>query len=451
MTNFVFSRREMQARINALAKPLGHTQLSSIINRLNASDATRLHVMWELVILHGLSQAGSLKHEQALPNGRRPDIHWTINNQDGGKLTIIGDIATISDDGLEIQNPLKFIKEEIFRLASKFGLRPGNFWIDVRGETVGPTHRSKMRLMLPEKSEISKFIKIEIEPWLYSIKDAPTIKSRLNHAENNINLTIIYDPKWENGGGSHTSYTVATSKSINPLFNALKGKVKQLNGAPDESLRIIIACDGGCDLIRNGYRGKSHYTFSAREVAEDFLRQNSSIDAVLLVTVNEQSTMSINPTKYQMQYELVFAPTHTRSCRTTNKSVELLTSALHVALSNIPNPLRPAYHSASLLKTPGIGNDRLGDHSMQGKKITISSRGLLRLLAGEISAEEFYRAHGWNEPTARGNPFANHLKNGLMISNLDVTDGMDSDDDKITITIDKFDVAAAPFIYPSNT
>lgn len=440
----------MQARINDLAKTLSPTQLTAIINRLNATDATRLHVMWELVILHGLSQAGHLKHEQALPNGRCPDIRWTINEQDGDALTIIGDITTISDDGLDAQNPLKYISEEIFRFATKFGLRPGNFWIDVRGETTGPRHRSKMRLMLPEKSEMSSFIKTELEPWFYSIREAPTIKSRFDRAENNTNLKIIYDPNWENGGGTHTSYTVATSKSINPLFSALKGKVKQLNGAPDDALRIIIACDGGCDLIRSGNRGKSHYTFSAREVAEDFLRQNSSIDAVLLATIDEQHHPFGSPPKYQISYELICAPLLARSRRATNESIESLTAALHVALPNLPRPLRPAYHSASLLKTPGVGYDRLGRYSMQGNKITISSRGLLRLLAGEISTEEFIRAHGWDEPTNHANPFASNLKNGFMISNLDVTGDMDSDDDKITITIDKFDVAAAPFIFPSK-
>lgn len=440
----------MQARINDLAKTLSPTQLKAIINRLNATDATRLHVMWELVILHGLSQAGHLKHEQALPNGRCPDIHWTINKQDGDALTIIGDITTISDDGLDAQNPLKYISNEIFRIVSKFGLRPGNFWIDVHGETTGPRHRSKMRLMLPEKSEMSSFIKTELEPWIYSIRDAPTIKSRFDRTENNTNLKIIYDPNWENGGGSHTSYTVATSKSINPLFSALKGKVNQLNGASDDDLRIIIACDGGCDLIRRGNRGKSHYTYSAREVAEDFLRQNSSIDAVLLAAIDEQHHPFGSPPKYQMSYELICAPLLARSPRATDESIESLTAALHVALPNLPKPLRPAYYSASLLKTPGVGYDQLGRHSMQGSKITISSRGLLRLLAGEISTEEFIRAHKWDESTNHPNPFASNFKNGFMISKLDVTGDMDSDDDKITITIDKFDVAAAPFIFPSK-
>ncbi len=450
MTNFVFSRRAIQARINDLAKTLSSAQLTTIINRLNAPDATRLHVMWELVILHGLSQAGHLKHEQALPNGRCPDFQWTINKQDGGALTVTGDITTISDDGLDAQNPLRFINDEISRLASKIGVRPGNFWTDVRGETTGTSHRSKMRLMLPDKSEMSSFIKTELEPWFYTIQEAPTIKSIFERGENNINFKIVYDPNWENGGGSYTSYTVATSKAINPLFGALKGKVKQLNGAPEDSLRIIIACDGGCDLIRKGSQGRSNYTYSAREVAEDFLRQNKSIDAVLLTTIDEQHHSFGSPSKFQMSYELICAPVLARSHRATNDSIETLTAALHVALPNLPRPLRPAYRSASLLKTPGVGHDQLGRYSMQGNKITISSRGLLRLLAGEISIEEFIRVHGWNDPTNHENPFARNLKNGFMISTVEVAGEMDSDDDRITITVDKFDVAAAPFVLPSK-
>lgn len=211
--------------------------------------------MWEVAILSALSNAGALQHEEALANGRCPDISWKIDQPGEGGFTVIGDITTISDDGLEDQNPFKFLSREIVRLASKYGLRPGSFWIDVRGETVGQPHKSKMRLMLPEKSALSNFIKTELEPWIQKIKSNSTTKSVFDHPEDSIGLTIIYDPDWKNGGGSYASYTVATSKSTNPLFSALKGKVKQLNGAPDDAVRIIFACDGGCDLIRRGRTG----------------------------------------------------------------------------------------------------------------------------------------------------------------------------------------------------
>lgn len=450
MTNFVFSRRAMQARITDLAQTLDNAQLRSLINRLNANDATRLHAMWELVILHGLSQVGDLKHEQVLPNGRCPDIDWKIKKQDCDILSIIADITTISDDGLEAQNPIRFLREEIFRVAIKLGLLPGNFWCDVRGKTIGPSHKSKMRLMMPEKPEISSFINNELEPWFYNIKKNRTIKSTFERTEKDLNFKIIYDPAWENGGGSHTSYTVATSKTINPLFSALKGKVKQLNGAPDDALRLIIACDGGCDLLRHGAGGKSHCTYNSREVAEDFLRQNSSIDFVLLTTIAELRQSFGLSTNYQMSYELVCAPPASRSQRVTLNSINSVTEALGVALSNIPKPLRPAYHSASLLKQPGVGNDQLGGYSMQGHEIKISSRGLIRLLAGEISVEEFNRAHRWNEPNSPNNPFSAHLKSRLMISKIDVTAGKDTDDDEITFTLDKFDAANTNFSMPNT-
>ena len=445
MTNFVFSRRAMQARIIDLAQVLDHAQLRSLVSRLNAKDATRLHAMWELVILHGLSLVGDLKHEQVLPNGRCPDINWKIKKQDGDIISIIADITTISDEGLDVQNPIRFLREEIFRLALKLGLRPGSFWCDARGKTIGPSHKSKMRLMLPEKSVISSFIKNELEPWLYSIKNNQTIKATFNCTENELNFKIVYDPEWGNGGGSHTSYTVATSKSINPLFSALKGKVKQLNGAPDDALRLIIACDGGCDLLRHGVGGKSHYTYNSKEVAEDFLRQNSSIDFVLLATTTELRQSFGLPTSYHMSYELVCAPPASRSHRVTIDSINSISEALNGALSNVPKPLRPAYHSAALLKQPGVGNDQLGRYSMKGHEIKISSRGLIRLLSGQISVEEFNRAHRWDEPNSQGNPFANHHESGLLISKIDVAFGKDTDDDEITFIIDKVDAANTIF------
>ncbi|WP_256216679.1 MULTISPECIES: hypothetical protein [unclassified Pseudomonas] len=450
MTNFVFSRRAIQTCINSLDQTLDISQLAAIVKRLNARDESRLHAMWEVAILSALSNAGALQHEEALANGRCPDISWKIDQPGEGGFTVIGDITTISDDGLEDQNPFKFVSREIVRLASKYGLCPGSFWIDVRGETVGQPHKSKMRLMLPEKSALSNFIKTELEPWIQKIKSNSTKKSVFDHPEDSIGLTIIYDPDWKNGGGSYASYTVATSKSTNPLFSALKGKVKQLNGAPDDAVRIIFACDGGCDLIRRGRTGRSHYTYNSIEVAEDFLRQNSSIDFVLLSTIHEVHHPFGLPTKYSMSYELICAPPKFRSPRVTDECIESLTRALNNALPNIPQPLRPAYNAASLLKTPGVGHDRLGAYSMQGNKVTISSRGLIKLLADEISAEEFKKAHQWEDSGFDQNPFTRHLNNGLMISKIEVTSGNDIDDDEITFTIDKWDAANSPFRTPNT-
>ena len=87
---------------------------------------------------------------------------------------------------------------------------------------------------------------------------------------------------------------------------------------------------------------------------------------------------------------------------------------------------------------------------MQGNKITISSRGLIKFLAGEISAEEFNKAHRWELTGIDQNPFARHLNSGLMISKIEVNSGSDNDDDEITFTIDKWDAASSPFAIPNT-
>lgn len=450
MTNFVFSRRSMQARITGLEKILEPAQVAALVKRLNAKDASRLHAMWELVILHGLSRVGCLQHEQVLSNGRCPDVDWKIPKKDGDFLSVVADITAISDSGLDDQNPFGLLSQEVYRLASKFGLNPGSFWCEVRGRNVGPPRKNKMRLMLPEKAFFSGFVKDEIEPWFHDLKKRSELKSRFERARENLDFKIIYNPAWLNGGGGYTSYKVATSKVSNPLFNALKAKVKQLSGAPDDTLRLVIACDGGCDILRNGTQGKSHYTYSSREIAEDFLRQYGSVDFVLLVSIAEFRRTFGSSTDYQMKYELICAPSTSRSRRVTASSICLIKEALQDALLDIPQPLRQAYHSAALLKQPGVGNDLLGGYAMKGREVAISSRGLIRLLSGQISIEEFQRAHGWNEPNSPTNPFAVHASSGLMISKIDVIEDEDSDDDKISFTIDKFDAANTPFISSSS-
>ena len=288
MTNFIFSRRAMQKCITDLNEVLEPTQLSSLVKRLNTIGSDRLPAMWELMVLYGLSKVGDLSHEQMLPNGRRPDINWKIPTLEKNFISIIGDITTISDSGLDELNPYKQFTHEVSRIASKFGLKPICFWCDVRGQIIGSSHKSKMRLMLPKKSEMNDFIKNKIEPWIYSLKANPHEKSIFDYKENNHSIKITYSPSHtSSGGGSYTSYKVATSKITNPLFNALKAKVKQLKREQDTAFRLIVACDGGCELLRNGDSWKSHYTHNSREIVAEFLRQHSSIDMVLLVATTE--------------------------------------------------------------------------------------------------------------------------------------------------------------------
>ena len=87
---------------------------------------------------------------------------------------------------------------------------------------------------------------------------------------------------------------------------------------------------------------------------------------------------------------------------------------------------------------------------MTDGKISLSSRALHRLLAGELTVEEFVAAHGWNDKPGTGNPFARMSQAGRMISKIDVEDAGDKDDDWLTLNFGPPDPAVAPFYLPDS-
>jgi hypothetical protein len=81
--------------------------------------------------------------------------------------------------------------------------------------------------------------------------------------------------------------------------------------------------------------------------------------------------------------------------------------------------------------------------------VRLSSRALQRLLAGEITVNDFIAAHGWNDGRGPSNPFARMARSGRMISKIEVEGAGDKDDDWLTFSFGPTDPALAPFCVPS--
>lgn len=448
MSNFVFSRRALQRSINRLSAKLERRQLASIVDRLNRAGDARLPAMWELVLLDALAQVGTLRHEGQLPNGRRPDFEWTATASNGEGLLIVGDVATVSDAGLDEQNPVEDLGAELSRLASKAGLDPNHFGYDVRGGRVGPYGDARIKLSLPSKGQLLALMREEVTPWIRRLMRSPGQPDRFEYVAPGVGFSLTYDPKQRYARGGHLCYDVAASLDKNPLFGALKGKVKQLRHAPPEALRLIIACDGGSALLRESPL-YSPGTFNARQVATDFLRQNSSIDAVLLVAVHEERPLGYRAT-YQMKYDWVVAPPHTRSPRMTAGAIASLDAVLRAAVTHVPQPVRSAYNAAIRCREPGYGPDMIGGYTMSEGRISLSSRALQRLLAGELTVDEFVATHGWNDKPGTSNPFARMSRAGRMIIKIDIEDAGDKDDDWLSFNFGPPDPAGAPFCLPAG-
>jgi hypothetical protein len=71
----------------------------------------------------------------------------------------------------------------------------------------------------------------------------------------------------------------------------------------------------------------------------------------------------------------------------------------------------------------------IGGYQRTGNGIRVSARAVQRLLAGQITREEFAEAHGWSGQDAMQNPFSLALGRGEMIKAARVESAGDQDDD----------------------
>ncbi len=424
--------------------------MQSLVDRLNRANDARLPAMWELVVLDALSTVGTLRHEIELPSGKRPEIELVPAVSGASPMLIVGDVATVSDAGLDELNPVGVLSEELTRLAGKFGLNPNRFGYDVRGSQDGGYGDSRMKLSLPNRGALVQLMRREVEPWVKGLAVAPEARSSFAYSQDDVAFTLTYEPNQRYGQGGYTAYDVAYSRDKNPLFAALRAKAKQLRGAPDHAIRLVVVCDGGSGLLRRSSgMTNSPGSFTARKVAEDFLRQSNTIDFVLMATVDAQRAVLGVGTRHQLRFELVAATESARSSRVTPNIVQAVHALLEAAGRQVPAPVMSADNAARRSREPGYGLGMLGGCQMSGNKISLSSLALHQLLAGEMTLERFLEAHGWTGERNRPNPFAAMARRGQMIADIDVKPGGDEDDDWLTFEFGIPDPATAPFAVPA--
>jgi hypothetical protein len=245
---FVFSRRAIQSCLDRLESALSDSQCRELAERLNRPGPGRLPAMWEVVFLRALIAVGPLRHEAVLSNGRRPDFELMIRNGET-QLHLVGDITTVSDAGLDEKNPVETLSNEIDRLAKKYKLNPNHFRYQVGGGRVGEYRKARMKLFLPERSQLLQVIKEYVEPFIKGLTESRGSRSSYEHKADDAVFTISYDETQMFAGGGHVAYNVAASLIKNPLVNALRPKAQQLSAAPEGAIRLVILCDGGSGIL----------------------------------------------------------------------------------------------------------------------------------------------------------------------------------------------------------
>lgn len=446
MTMLIFSRRSLQQRLHYLESVLSLDDHKKLITRLNRPGRDRLAAMWETAFLAALHEETPLRYEIPLANGSRPDFSFTYLNGDA-PIEIVGDITSISDKGIQENNPVGRFWNDIVRLAHKHGLNPNHFRYDIESRREGEYGDSRTVLLLPPRNQISAFMKQHIEPFICNLAKNPVPKAAFPYSTSDVAFTLSYDQTQMFAGGGHASYNIAYSKTKTPVYTALKRKADQLRHAPSQVLRIVILCDGGCYAMRKSTL-PSHGSFSALQIATDFLASTRAIDLVLLVTVEKVNEYDMRDHRLRLRADLAAPPQGTQESRLSLSAIKSIHKMIEAMLQSMPTPMLDANNAALRCDARDYGLGFHGGYEMSSRKIRISSREVLELLAGKISANEFNQIHGWGQSSTTHqavNPFLTALLRGEMIESLDVIDGGDHDDDWLEIHLGPPDPAISPF------
>ena len=434
----IFARRALQRRLDELRSVLGEEAIAALASRLNRTGKDRLAAMWELVVLYGLAQKGSLAIEEPLPSGRRPDI--AFSNE---KIAFIADVTSISDDGLDEQNPYEELSTILEATKKKLGLKIGGMDLRIGSARVETARGTRTILKIPERKRIRDFVRDRIEPVLrQQIAEGKTVFDVVI-ADETTDVHVHIDPKKSPyNSGSYASYDVPTIKDSNPLYNALRAKAGQLRGA--EGIVGVIVGDADSRALAD--RRSNWNEVDARSIADEFLRQNSSINFVLLLSIREtqRGVLDTKPPVRKPHALLAFS-------KPAPPPPELET-LLQEMMSELPHPVAMPVNAAYRSREPGFGWGFHGRFQMSSSRIKISAREVIEVLAGRRTVQDMNRWHRWSAqgdppaPNTMPNPFERRLLEGRLPMAISVEKGGEDDpDDWIEIEFGDPDPAITPF------
>jgi hypothetical protein len=363
----IYERRALQRRLNELRSVLGEA-VDDLARRLNTPGKDRIAAMWEAVVLHALAKCGSLESEASLPTGRRPDVQLTV-----GEFRITADITAVSDDGLDDQNPFQELMWQIEAVKTKLGLPSGGLDLQVLHRVEQSRRGSRTVLQLPKRNALPEFVRTKISPLIRKGISASTFPLRIAIEDDDVGIEITIDPSLTTiNTGSYAPYSTPQIPDRNPLYNALKAKTGQLRGA--QGMKGIFVGDAGCDALT--FSSLNRDASSPADIVKEFLRQYSSIDFVVLMTVAEK----LSPLMYHQAADLTnVVSLFVRDGCTVEQDLRTLVRRM---VEHFPQPSMSPVNGSHRAREVGY---RLGFHGgfeMSGDKVCMSLRELTEVLAG---------------------------------------------------------------------
>lgn len=440
----IFSRSSIQHFINKLSETLPQEAIARLVQNLNRNNETSLAYEWEVAVLFALNKLGNIEYEVCHGGESALDVTFRLPSHE--KVNFVADIATVSDRGLDDENPIEMLSRFLHRKAQTLGL-PGGFSYRVEGSRIGHRFENrKVKLAMPNRKELHPFLKEHITPRLRRIKEANLDRADISINEDPYQISITYDKNYTMSSGSHPSYTAAYSLEKNPVYTSLKAKKRQLAKSGFEGRKGIILCDGACSLLRS-QRTTSAMSYSDRDVIGNFLRQNRSVSFIITFWVERPAGDVFARIQAPQLCSRLFPNPQARF--PLDGKVAQLFEQLH---NFLPTPIVDANVAKRRVQTGkyGTGISHYGrstvSYSMP-RTIRISARALLHLLAEKTDPASFARDH-WRVRSDSGeqieNPFRSASMQDMVIRAVSVEHQKNEDDDWITFELE-YDVAVSPF------
>lgn len=440
----IFTRRDIQRAIDSLAGKLSCTQLERLVQRLNGKTKEALAAEWEVVALASFSRCGRVLHEPDLGGRCHPDLLFCRG--ESGNLEFASEIRVVSDEHTHENNPYDQFSKSIRKFMHARGRSCAGLSIDVHHINEGPLGRRKIRLTLPPRREIDRFVEIELSSFLAGIAVEPSKPAELKHDKGDIRFCLRYNPAEKQFTfGHHICYTVPYSVR-NPLTNALIEKGGQLAKSGYAGTKGIVICDGGCDALRE--RSSAGGAFGCREIVEGYLNGHTEILWVLTLRIEERNAMLSSQRAPEIKASFYWNPKHVRSL------FRDISAVLEQVVGYLPEPESTPTNAIHWLNgaTGKVGLP-FGGFSMQRKSIKLSARALTELLAGKIELKAFLEDHSL-QPRGPGSAgpsftfFEAQVARGNTLKNAFVESDLHKDDDWIVLEYDGPDAAISPFRVP---
>ncbi|MER8784351.1 hypothetical protein [Mesorhizobium sp. M0244] len=349
----------------------------------------------------------------------------------------------MSDEGLDDGNPFFELSALIEKEKTKLGLPIGGVDLRVKSMDHRTGRGTRTVLRLPPRNQLEAFVRNEIVPQLRNQIRADEWPLRVAIDSDDAGLDITINPaKSPYSQGGFAAYDVPRIKDRNPLFNALKPKAVQLRGA--EGVTGVVVCDGDCAALSECQHSQNQV--SAETIAEDFLRQYSSIDFVLLLTIREAQQLwpRVDPADRRVHHILVVRP--------GLDAKDQLSALFTAMIGKLPKPVAMPVNGALRARERGYDLGHHGGYQMEGKKIRISSRELMEVLAGlrtlaDNGAKNVEASRRQpSRPSPVQNVFLRNLQQGQRPTAINVIKTDEDDgDDWIEFEFDEPDPAISPF------